>query len=112
MKCLRLGMTALILWAVVVESQTDETTPNYGAGASSCGKWLADTRDPESPIHLHMRSWVLGWVSAAGYYGGGRLRQTDPDAISAWIDNYCGSHPLDTVAVAAGALVKALNKKS
>lgn len=56
-------------------------------------------------------NWVLGWVSAAGYYDvHGDLKHTDADAIMAWVDNYCHDHPLDDISDAAEALVKALAK--
>ena len=52
-------------------------------------------------------SWVLGWLSAAGHYSVD-LKETDVDAISAWVDSYCHANPLDTVAGAATVLVKTL----
>ena len=54
--------------------------------------------------------WVLGWVSAAGYYSGQPLRDTDSQAIAAWVDKYCHEHPLSKIADAAKSLVETLAK--
>ena len=59
--------------------------------------------------HYVLGSWVLGWVSAAGYYGA-HLRHTDADAISAWVDNYCRANPLNQIKDAADSLVDELAK--
>jgi hypothetical protein len=34
------------------------------------------------------------------------------DAVISWMDNYCKAHPLDTIADAAGELVRALEEKA
>ena len=33
-------------------------------------------------------------MSASNAYLGGHLRQTDVNAVAAWIDKYCREHPL------------------
>jgi hypothetical protein len=83
----------------------------YGAGTGSCGKWLASSTDVED--RLLKVNWVLGWVSAAGHYEvHGDLKETDSDAITAWVDNYCRGSPLKDISDAAAALVRALAKNS
>ena len=80
---------------------------SYGSGAASCGKWLASSHD--SGDRNRKLNWVLGWLSAAGYYDVlGSLKETDSDAIAAWVDNYCRDKPLDTISNAASALVRTL----
>lgn len=80
----------------------------YGAGTVSCGKWLADRTNG---TWYDEADWVLGWLSAAGYYEvHGDLRQTDSDAVAAWLDNYCRDNPLKSLSDAAGHLVRALSK--
>lgn len=76
----------------------------YGAGIESCGKWLEYRK---SDNWYTNGQWVLGWVSAAGYYGSS-LRKTDSAAISSWIDNYCAANPLEDLDTASRALVVAL----
>jgi hypothetical protein len=58
-----------------------------------------------------MVSWVLGFLTAAGSYNvRGDLRETDHDAVSAWLDKYCREHPLNTFKDAAASLVDELSK--
>jgi hypothetical protein len=82
----------------------------YGAGTRSCGNWLADRGN----IHDVEIEWVLGWLSASSTWISGltpsSLRQTDADAVSAWVDKYCREHPLDRIAKAAMSLVDELSK--
>jgi hypothetical protein len=103
-----LVIAALVLCGLATEARADKFT-NYGQGMQSCGAWLASSTDKAD--RLFFTTWILGWVSAAGYYDAqGALRETDSDAIAAWVDNYCHAHPLDHIAVAAAALVTALAK--
>jgi hypothetical protein len=81
----------------------------YGVGNHSCGKWLAASHT--SDAWFEQMNWVLGWVSAAGHYDvHGELRETDSDAIGAWVDNYCHKYPLRTIDDASAALVHELAK--
>ena len=82
----------------------------YGAGTQSCGVWL-EARRGVSTNWTSLGQWALGWVSAVGNYGVRTLRQTDADAIAAWLDNYCATHPLDNLATAAAQLVEELRVK-
>jgi hypothetical protein len=97
----------LILCGVVSEARANKVTV-YGAGTSSCGKWLESISDIDA--RNFSTSWLLGWVSAAENYNEVDLRETDAAATKAWVHNYCHAHPLDTLFVAAAALVNALAK--
>jgi hypothetical protein len=105
-------MAAVLLCAASLGSA--QTAPpgkysEYGAGAASCGHWLASRND--HALHGIQINWVLGWVSAAGYYNvQGALRETDADAVSAWVDKYCREHPLSEIKDAAATLVDELAK--
>jgi len=110
---------ALLCAAISGSAQTAQTLPSdkyrdYGAGVASCGKWLADRSDwlaNRSIQHGVDLSWVLGWLSAAGYYDvRGDLRDTDADAVTAWVDKYCREHPLNEIDEAASSLVVELSK--
>jgi hypothetical protein len=83
----------------------------YGAGASSCGKWLADR---QSPIHSVELNWVLGFLTASedfiGQFHLPSPRQTDSNAITAWVDKYCRENPLKSIADASVNLVLELSK--
>jgi hypothetical protein len=59
--------------------------------------------------------WVLGFASgvAEGYHLGTNRKGFDPltgidaQGVWAWIDNYCRTHPLDSVQTAAANFVLA-----
>jgi len=54
--------------------------------------------------------WVSGWIAAAGYYDIADLKETDSDAMAAYMDKYCQENPLSGLADAAAALVDAIRK--
>jgi hypothetical protein len=83
----------------------------YGMGNLSCGTWLHEGGNPLSLSRIGMLSWVLGFTSAAGYYTvRGDLRDTDGQAIEAWVDKYCRENPLNKIKDAAASLVDELSK--
>lgn len=84
----------------------DDKYTEFGIGNHSCGEWLTGRQDK---TYYAMGQWMLGWVSSAGYYGM-RLRRTDAAAMSAWMDNFCREHPLDSLGVGVRALIKALKE--
>lgn len=87
----------------------------YGAGTYSCGTWLAGRGSRSSTFEGTLKDamddqWLLGWVSAAAYYASRNLRETDGEALFAWVDKYCHEHPLDGISDAAAKFVETLTK--
>jgi hypothetical protein len=83
---------------------------SYGPGGLSCGTWL-DAGKQESVRHQVHLNWVLGWLTAAGAYSvRGELRETDANAVAAWVDKYCRENPLNYIKDAAASLVDELSK--
>jgi hypothetical protein len=84
----------------------------YGPGVNSCGKWVQD-KQGQSPSRVTAYdiagTWVTGFISGYGYVGP-TLRPTDFAGIVVFMDSYCESHPLDTIAAGAQALVHELSK--
>lgn len=80
----------------------------YGVGNASCVAWMKHSKSSR----WHSASqWVLGFVSAASYYGvQGDFKDTENPAMLAWIDKYCAENPLSTVNYAAKALIFELAK--
>jgi hypothetical protein len=77
-----------------------------GAGASSCGRWVADRSGQNLYDKVSDEQWVVGFLSGVGYESSGPdnpLNDIDADGVLAWIDNYCRAHPLDRISKAAGA---------
>jgi hypothetical protein len=119
---------ALVVGAVVgtvVGAQTQATYTTYGAGTHSCGRWIsadrmqaleqayvreplnrAVSRDIDAQFGQNM--WLLGFVSGAGWTGR-RMRETDAQGLSAFVDSYCATHPTQSIAEGAAALVHTLD---
>ena len=82
-----------------------------GAGSQSCGVW---TKTPRESANYHMQlQWVLGYLSRAndGVKQHDFFELTDANAIEVWVDNYCGSHPLDRIYKATDILVEELRSR-
>jgi hypothetical protein len=104
---------ACLLVLILDERSAGQQTPQgqfmlYGAGVQSCGTWTQNRRS-QSNLQYLMSQWVMGWVSARGYYGT-PMRKADADALDGWIDNYCREHPLEQLKGAAEALVRELER--
>jgi hypothetical protein len=79
----------------------------YGHGNQSCGQWT-EKNNKIRDTYLH--TWVIGFVSGAGFVAPTPLRTTDAAGMAAWIDTYCAAHPLDNLAQATGMLVTELQR--
>ena len=91
-------------------------SPSYaftvlGAGAVSCGKW---TQQRQNRNDMQIGGWALGFVSGANAMETNIdfLEAPDADAVLAWVDNYCRSHPLDQVSTALVHLVIELEQQA
>ena len=80
----------------------------YGIGMKSCGSWV-EARNKED--FYSEGQWVLGYLTAYGYYGTEHLKEVDSGAILTFMDNYCREKPLDDIEIGAQALINALKKK-
>jgi len=101
------AFATFLLGHVVSQAQSGRYE-TYGQGNQSCGQWTEKNKDLRD---THLLTWVTGFVSGAGYTDTYSLRQTDSLGMAARIDQYCASHPLDTIAKAAGVLVVELEKR-
>jgi hypothetical protein len=112
---MRVIITAAI--ALFLATSARATEPQYlvlGNGAQSCGTWIEDRRT-NNDIWRDDRTWILGYITGINYAlaitgkkNGVLGRNDDPTALVAWMDNYCATHPLDTIARAAVVLVDQL----
>lgn len=90
-------------------AQSSRPRTLYGPGTRSCGAWTAD-RKTES-AWLGQANWLTGVVSAANMFAEQPPRETDSQAIAAWIDNYCSANPLSGLSDAVGGLLTALDTR-
>jgi len=74
-------------------------------GTITCGEFLSDS----VPTQAADTEWVLGYISGRNMESskGSRMAGssfTAPQSASAWLQNYCRTHPLNRLAEAADAL--------
>lgn len=101
----------LVVLAILIVDHAEAYTEG-GVGRSSCGTWTTNLnrRDRSQWEHLLDQSWVLGFLSGAGYAGG---RSIDPlygmdgYGVEAWISNWCQNHPIERISRAAEAFIAA-----
>jgi hypothetical protein len=89
----------MLLWSTTLSlhcAAADDTTI-FSLGGSACGDWTRSIRG--SPVAAaQVRAWMLGYLSGLASSGAlppNILDKTSPTAALAWIDNYCGTHPLE-----------------
>ena len=104
------SLAALVVLGSTVLAQNSGPYQVYGQGHTSCGTWVTEhaTNSPNAAAQL---AWVLGFVSGYGYTRPGELNETGPDAVTAWIGNYCQAYPLESLASATGTMVHELRLK-
>jgi hypothetical protein len=99
--------------AFLLRSAEAQTSMIMGVGGLSCGTWTEAKREGEA---FEYRAWMLGFLSGIGiasitWQPHGQsvdpLTGTDKDGVLGWVDNYCQAHPLDLIAAAGWAFVRA-----
>jgi hypothetical protein len=85
-----------------------------GSGVS-CGAWTEARRSNNS---LAYQAWIAGFLSGVNHITTIDLPTVDifdnidTQGIYAWVDNYCGANPLNTIGEAADALGSELLKRA
>lgn len=102
-------ITVLALITILL-TPTAQAYTIYGFPGVSCGSWTS-ARGLENMKEAQYASWVLGFVSGAGY-AEVKMKETDSQAMLAWVDNYCGANPLDTIVEAIKELIATLEDKA
>lgn len=111
----RLLLSVLLALGVTAGTVAARSTGQYvvyGQGTISCGMWLAQRSDVL--LQGQHKSWVLGFLSGVGYLASSadlELKPTDHAAVEAWMDQYCTTHPLVTVAEGAHVLIAELRTR-
>ncbi len=80
---------------------------SYGYGVKSCGSWVEARNKGD---FYTAAQWVLGYLTAYGYYGSENLKEVDSGAILTFMDNFCREKPLEDIETGAQALINALKK--
>jgi hypothetical protein len=110
------GMAAfLVVMSIATPARAGDQYVILGAGSRPCGSWLR-LRSQALPESAVLQSWVLGYITSVNANLLSTSRDVaggaDPDALFSWIDNYCATHPLDSVARGASALLDSLIVKN
>jgi len=89
----------------------------FGPGDKSCGTWTKDRHGDPAVAGLY-DAWLLGFVSGVNtsetlsLNHPDILKRTDATGIMGWMDNYCASHPLDSVMSTVIKLIVELKNKA
>jgi hypothetical protein len=112
------GAVATALSVILASTRPADAGNQYvilGAGSRPCGSWL-QVRTQANPDSAALQSWVLGYITSVNANMLTTSQDvadgTTPDALFAWIDTYCASHPLDSLARATGSLLESLRTKN
>ena len=111
-RTLSMAVLVGVLVLAPVGAQQPHPFMGYGYAGISCGSWLEYRKTPASPNALVAESWVYGFVSGAGWQSARPLRDTDTAGVTAFVDQYCDAHRIDTITQASMALVRELTVKT
>jgi hypothetical protein len=107
---------ALLIPITLSDHALAQTKPHrdyFGVGGDSCGTWTAARASNNTS---RQGSWLLGYLSALNLWGvigqKDALAGTDATGLYAWMDGYCQSHPVDTIATGAGVLARELDHRA
>lgn len=113
-------LLSLAILATALLAGSAQAATVAGQGTNSCGTWTswrraaaaAETRGgiqtDQARWSYQIEQWILGFLSGIAIRGSvDPLKGTDFEGVWAWVDNYCQAHPLDDLATAAVAFVRA-----
>jgi len=102
--------TFYLLLAVALTATVAHADYNlYGLGSLPCREWM-NKRTSDS--WYEMGEWMLGFISAVGYYGIYTLKDADAQAFLKWMDAYCREKPQNEFADGVQKLVETLKAAS
>ncbi len=138
MRTPRIVLIACLLLSVPGTAQRQTSYVVYGHGLTSCGKWLATPSPDDAAMLQWALGYVTAggyysaivWnavldtspelASAAKTYCAANrgepfcqsqlVKATDSSAISAWLNQYCQTHPLEDLEDASRSLLEELRR--
>jgi hypothetical protein len=98
-----LAMIFLLMLGQSVQAQGVAVT---GVGTFSCGKYLEFRATKNETQNAAFVSWIWGYLAGLNMEAQRATTENLPDAAStlAYVDKYCGEHPLNNVIQASGEL--------
>jgi hypothetical protein len=107
-------LAAVMLIAVSAQAQEPRGGPQdrttLGWGVKVCGTW---TKAPQNwpDDRYYMETWVCGFMTGMNMESESDLLPFGCAELVEWIDNYCKSNSMDSVATAAYHLTKELRSR-
>jgi hypothetical protein len=79
------------------------------AGESSCGSWTSTSKRN----NYQDEAWLFGFITAYNMYimKTSITGATDKQGLAGWVDNYCRTHPLNSIFDAAVELIEELKRR-
>jgi hypothetical protein len=110
---LRIAFFAVLLSFSNVALAQDKPRAVFGEGLDSCGQWTQARQTPSAKAGF-MAQWIAGFLSGRNLESPSAdfLMGTDFDGLMGWIDNYCKTHPLDSITAAAFQLTDELRTRA
>jgi hypothetical protein len=107
-----IGIVVLTLASLPANAEQKPIMPvapgAFGPGTLPCVNWTDHRQhDRDRVPHLMEQAWVSGYLAALAATGwGNALEDITPIRIFSWLDDYCLSHPRETMAEAAVAFAR------
>ena len=105
MKAFRKKTLYLVLAVSLMATVAHAEYNLYGLGSLSCQEWVSKRR---SDTWYEMGEWMLGFISAVGYYDIHTLKDNDAQAFLQRMDTYCRQKPGNEFADGVQKLVEEL----
>jgi len=98
-----------IVASLIGNANAEEAIAVIGYQKTTCGTWTKERRASSASAIVY-EGWLAGFLSgwAVSEAAFNPLANLDPEAVYDWVDNYCSTHPLDVLSVAAVTLTKEL----
>jgi hypothetical protein len=107
---LPIAVLATVLMMSPAKAQHEKTPTLMGQGALPCSTWVTYRRGPDTTDRRVLETWIAGFLSGVAVTGSPEfdpLNGMNADAVWGWIDDYCQTHQLKSLANAAVAFVYA-----
>lgn len=96
----------ILLFVSEVSAESGDIYASGSGARDSCGQWIA-AKDNDNSRRYRYAEWINGFLTGYNYYSP-KQQALVPDnaAMLAFVDNYCSKNPLQTLILAAAALVQ------
>lgn len=99
---------ATLLLMLILATGSAHSQVSIEGSVSDCGQWVAARKTDRAMAFEHYALGILAGMSMATNKEFWRAKGTNVsrEAVYLWIDNYCQSHPLDSIVTGVNALFR------